>query len=157
MTLYPHMYQNVHSNLLQKNFSIQEWPLYKGLLLEKYSVCIFIFRVILKETDNSFQKGIAFCRSIYVKKVMKLLAFIFEQSSYCFQGHFFFGGGWCVCYLLWNFLFGLGAAVCCCVCTCNVSLLWNGDASGFISMGCVSLKSVKCPARNNRVTFNVLF
>ena len=31
MTLYPHMYQNVHSNLLQKNFSIQEWPLYKGL------------------------------------------------------------------------------------------------------------------------------
>ena len=51
----------------------------------------------------------------------------------------------------------LGAAVCCCVCTCNVSLLWNGDASGFISMGCISLKSVKCPARNNRVTFNVLF
>ena len=29
------MYQNVHCNLLQKNFSIQEWPLYKGLLLEK--------------------------------------------------------------------------------------------------------------------------
>ena len=25
------MYQNVHCNLLQKNFSIQEWPLYKGL------------------------------------------------------------------------------------------------------------------------------
>ena len=31
MTLYPHMYQNVHWNLLQKNFSIQECPLYKGL------------------------------------------------------------------------------------------------------------------------------
>ena len=27
-------------------------------------------------------KGMAFCRSIYVKKVMKLLAFIFEQPSY---------------------------------------------------------------------------
>ena len=31
MTLYPHMLQNVHFNLLQNNFSIQEWPLYKGL------------------------------------------------------------------------------------------------------------------------------
>ena len=31
MTLYPHMYQNVYCNLLKKNFSIQEWPLYKGL------------------------------------------------------------------------------------------------------------------------------
>ena len=31
MTLYPHMYQNVHCNLLQKNLSIQELPLYKGL------------------------------------------------------------------------------------------------------------------------------
>ena len=38
---------------------------------------------ILKATDSSFQKGMTFCRSIYVKKVMKLLAFIFEQSSYC--------------------------------------------------------------------------
>ena len=27
---------------------------------------------------SSFQKGMTFCRSIYVKKVMKLLAFIFE-------------------------------------------------------------------------------
>ena len=27
MTLYPHMYQNVHCNLLQKNFSIQECSL----------------------------------------------------------------------------------------------------------------------------------
>ena len=38
--------------------------------------------VILKATNSSFQKGITFCRSVYVKKVMKLLAFIFEQPSY---------------------------------------------------------------------------
>ena len=31
MTLYPHMYQKVCCNLLQKNFSILERPLYKGL------------------------------------------------------------------------------------------------------------------------------
>ena len=41
-----------------------------------------MFGAILKVTNNSFQKGITFCHSIYVKKVMKLLAFIFEQSSY---------------------------------------------------------------------------
>ena len=41
-----------------------------------------MFGAILKATNNSFQKGMAFCRSIYVKKVMKLLSFIFEQSSY---------------------------------------------------------------------------
>ena len=29
--LYPRMYQNMHCNSLQKNFSIQELPLYKGL------------------------------------------------------------------------------------------------------------------------------
>ena len=32
---------------------------------------------ILKVTNSSFQKSMTFCRSIYVKKVMKLLAFIF--------------------------------------------------------------------------------
>ena len=37
---------------------------------------------ILKATNSSFQKGITFCCSIYVKKVMELLAFTFEQSSY---------------------------------------------------------------------------
>ena len=37
---------------------------------------------ILKATNSTFQKGMTFCRSIYVKKVLKLLAFIFEQSSY---------------------------------------------------------------------------
>ena len=36
---------------------------------------------ILKATNSSFQKGMAFCPSIYVKKVMKLLAFIFDQRS----------------------------------------------------------------------------
>ena len=38
--------------------------------------------VILKATNSSFQKGLTFCRSIYSKKVMRLLAFIFEQPSY---------------------------------------------------------------------------
>ena len=37
---------------------------------------------ILKVTKSSFQKGMTCCRSIYVMKVMKLLAFIFEQPSY---------------------------------------------------------------------------
>ena len=37
---------------------------------------------ILKATNSSFQKGRIFGRSIYVKKVMKLLAFIFEQPLY---------------------------------------------------------------------------
>ena len=37
---------------------------------------------ILKTTNSSFQKGMICCRSIYVRKVMKLLAFIFEQPSY---------------------------------------------------------------------------
>ena len=41
-----------------------------------------MFCAILKATNSSFQKGMLFCRSIYVKKVMKLLAFIFEQPSY---------------------------------------------------------------------------
>ena len=40
------------------------------------------FGAILKATNSSFQKGMTFCRSIYVKKVMQLLAFIFEQPSY---------------------------------------------------------------------------
>ena len=38
--------------------------------------------VILMATNSSFQKGMLFCRSIYVKKVMKLHAFIFVQPSY---------------------------------------------------------------------------
>ena len=41
-----------------------------------------MFGTILKATNSSFQKGITCCRSIYVKRVMKLLSFIFEQPSY---------------------------------------------------------------------------
>ena len=41
-----------------------------------------MFGAILKATNSSFQKCITFCRNIYVTKVMKLLAFIFEQPSY---------------------------------------------------------------------------
>ena len=44
-----------------------------------------MFGTILKATNSSFQKGKTFCRSIYVKKVMELLAFIFEQPSYVLQ------------------------------------------------------------------------
>ena len=40
-----------------------------------------MFGIILKVTNISFQKGMAFFHSMYVKKVMKLLAFIFEQPS----------------------------------------------------------------------------
>ena len=41
-----------------------------------------MFGAILKATNSFFQKGMTYCCSIYVKKVMKLLAFIFEQPSY---------------------------------------------------------------------------
>ena len=41
-----------------------------------------MFGAILKATNSSFQKGMTFCHSVYGKKVMKLLAFIFEQPSY---------------------------------------------------------------------------
>ena len=40
-----------------------------------------MFGAILKATNSSFQKGMIYCRSLYVKTVMKLLAFIFEQPS----------------------------------------------------------------------------
>ena len=52
-----------------------------------------MFDVILKATNSSFQKGMTFCRSIYVKKVMKLLAFIFEQPSYFMATHIFVSKG----------------------------------------------------------------
>ena len=41
-----------------------------------------MFGAILNATNSSFLKGMAFCRCMYVMKVMKLLAFIFEQPSY---------------------------------------------------------------------------
>ena len=40
-----------------------------------------MFGAILKTPNSSFQKGMTFCRSIYLKKVIKPLAFIFEQPS----------------------------------------------------------------------------
>ena len=40
-----------------------------------------MFGAILKAKKSFFQKGMTFCRSIYVKKVMKLLAFIFGHPS----------------------------------------------------------------------------
>ena len=41
-----------------------------------------MFGTIFKATKSYFQNDITVCHSIYVKKVMKLLAFIFEQPSY---------------------------------------------------------------------------
>ena len=41
-----------------------------------------MFGAILKAMNSSFQKGMTFCRNICENKVMKLLAFIFEQPSY---------------------------------------------------------------------------
>ena len=41
-----------------------------------------MFGAIVKATIISFQKGVLFCLRIYMKKVMKLLAFIFEQPKY---------------------------------------------------------------------------
>ena len=43
-----------------------------------------MFGDILKARNSSFQRGMTFGRSIYEKKVMKLLAFIFEQPSYLY-------------------------------------------------------------------------
>ena len=40
-----------------------------------------MFGSILKAINSTFQKGMTFCRGIYVKKVLMLLAFIFEQPS----------------------------------------------------------------------------
>ena len=41
-----------------------------------------MFDAILKATNSSFPTGMTLCRSIYVKKIIKLLAFLFEQPSY---------------------------------------------------------------------------
>ena len=40
-----------------------------------------MFGAISKVTNSSFLKGMTFCLSIKLKKVIKLLAFIFEQPS----------------------------------------------------------------------------
>ena len=41
-----------------------------------------MFGTILEAINSYFRKDITFCRSIYVKKVMKLPVFICEQPSY---------------------------------------------------------------------------
>ena len=47
-----------------------------------------MFGATLKATNSFFQRGMTIYRSIYVKKVMKLLAFIFEQPSYTIRRSF---------------------------------------------------------------------
>ena len=42
-------------------------------------MCFFMFGVSLKATNSSLQKRLTFSCSIYVKKVIKLVAFIFEH------------------------------------------------------------------------------
>ena len=44
-----------------------------------------MFGAILKATNSSFRKYIAFCRSIYVKKVMKLLALYLNSPRTLFS------------------------------------------------------------------------
>ena len=44
-----------------------------------------MFGAILKATNSSFQTGMTFCRSLYMERDMKLLAFIFEQPSYIYS------------------------------------------------------------------------
>ena len=44
-----------------------------------------MFSAILNATNSSLQRGMTFCRSTCVRKVIKLLAFIFEQPSYIFM------------------------------------------------------------------------
>ena len=61
--------------------SILTWPSFKGLQLDKYTAFFFRSGASLKVTYSPLKKRLPFCRSIYVKKVMKLLAFIFAHSS----------------------------------------------------------------------------
>ena len=83
MKLYLHMYQRVGCNLLQKNFRIEKWPSYKSLLLEEYIVYFFMFGVSLEATNSFFfPETYNICRSICVKKVIKLVAFIVEYPKY---------------------------------------------------------------------------
>ena len=42
-------------------------------------MCFFMFGSSLNAKNSYFQKHITFSRSIYVKKVMKLVSFIFEH------------------------------------------------------------------------------
>ena len=76
------MYQNVCSNLLQKNL-VYRSGLHKSVCnlrnILSDNLCLVLVerrRIVLSK------KGITFCRSISVKKFMKLVALIFEQSLY---------------------------------------------------------------------------
>ena len=61
------------------------WPyrndIYIRVCNSKNIVSVSLFGAISKATSSSLQKGTTFRRSIYLKKVMKLLVFIFEQPS----------------------------------------------------------------------------
>ena len=81
-TLSAHVPKRVLWQFASEKLQYTGMALYKRLKLEKYSECFFMFGAISKATKSSFKKSMTFCRSIYVKKPMKLLAFIFEQSSY---------------------------------------------------------------------------
>ena len=41
-----------------------------------------MYGAILMATNSTFQTGMTLYRNIYMKKVIRLLAFIFEQPSY---------------------------------------------------------------------------
>ena len=74
MTLYSHMHQNVYCNLLQKT-SVYRNGLYISVCNSRNIVSVSLCLVpFLKATNISLQTGMTFCRSIYVKKVIKLLA-----------------------------------------------------------------------------------
>ena len=60
-----------------------------------------MFGAILKSTNSSFHKGMTFCRSVYVKKVMKLLAFIFEQPSYDSKSAYYSKMVHALCSIIW--------------------------------------------------------
>ena len=67
-TISPHVPKRVLQLASEKlQYTGMAFILYTRLLLEKYSECFFMFGAILKTTNSSFQKGMTFCRSIYVK------------------------------------------------------------------------------------------
>ena len=45
-------------------------------------MCFFMFGACLRTTKSSSKKRITFCRSIYIQKDIKMVAFIFENPSY---------------------------------------------------------------------------
>ena len=70
-----------------------------------------MFGANLTATNSSFQKSMTFCRSTYVKKVMKLLAFIFEQPSYIIMKQPFFIYLYCIDQNIFWYLSHLLAAI----------------------------------------------